>query len=88
MSKTLEECIKERDKFLKEHPEMQEYQDKIDKALEGIEDPKERMETLSAMIHDKLKELANNMRRLIDCVNTYKNTLILEEMECSEENKQ
>jgi lipopolysaccharide biosynthesis regulator YciM len=58
-NKDLIEAKKNLNRFLKEHPSMEEYQEVIDRALDGIESPEERLLILTKMI-------AENSCRFID----------------------
>lgn len=54
--------------FLFDHPEMQEFQYKIDKELLGLTQ-EQRLLTINAMIAEKLFELTIEIKRLQDLAN-------------------
>jgi len=61
--KTLQDAIKERDEFLKEHPELEGLQEEIDDALSKTPE-KMRMETISTMMFSKATELKDELVKL------------------------
>ncbi len=63
---TLSEVLRERDRFLEEHPELRWLQDEIDRSLEDVESPEERMLILQEMLRVKLEELFREMSNLRD----------------------
>lgn len=65
ITKLLDE-IDKRDKILSENPEIKKYQDKIDEALEGVEDPEQRVHIIMTFVNSKYAEL------LHACNNFYK----------------
>ena len=68
-NKALQKAIKERDAFLKEHPELQSLQTKINEQLEECgNDCTKRMEVISQLIHDKLNQLEGGFEELHDCI--------------------
>jgi len=52
---TLQEAIDARDKYLEANPNLQSYQDEIDRILDAT-DPKQRMDVLAIMMSGKLME--------------------------------
>jgi len=61
--KTLQEAIEERDRFLKEHPELEGLQKEIDDALSKTPE-KMRMETIGTMMFAKATELRDELAKL------------------------
>jgi len=61
--KTLQDAIKERNRFLKEHPELEGLQEEIDDALSKTPE-KMRMETISTMMFSKATELKDELVKL------------------------
>ena len=61
----LNEAIKARDKYLQEHPNMQEFQNTLDEILDRVPE-KMRLEVVTMMMSGKMTELANKMRELKD----------------------
>lgn len=65
-NKALENALQARDVYLKEHPELEEYQKEIDRVMEKCTDTKSRMEALLTWSAantmkqvDKMKKVAN-----------------------------
>lgn len=63
------EKLKERDKILSKNPDIKLYQDKIDKALDGVEDSEKRLHIIMTIIVANYNELLNA------CSNYYKEFL-------------
>ena len=61
---TLEEALKARDKFLKEHPHLQPFQDEIDRIMEKTVGFENRMSVFAFMIQKKLFELRDSIAQL------------------------
>jgi len=55
---------KERDHLLKEHPDLREFQKKIDRCLDNAGSSENRMAVLAIMIEAKLKELQDELSHL------------------------
>ena len=60
----LVEALKARDKFLKEQPHLQSFQDEIDRILEKTVGFENRMSVLAFMIETKLYELRDSIALL------------------------
>ncbi len=60
----LEEALKARDQFLKEQPQLQPFQDEIDRVLEKTVGFENRMSVLTLMIQIKLYELSDSIAKL------------------------
>lgn len=58
------EARKERDRLLKEYPELREYQKEIDRCLDNAGGTENRMAVLAVMIEAKLKELQDELTHL------------------------
>jgi dsDNA-specific endonuclease/ATPase MutS2 len=58
------EARKERDRLLKEYPDLREYQKEIDRCLDNAGNAENRMAVLAVMIEAKLKELQNELSHL------------------------
>jgi hypothetical protein len=58
------EARKERDRLLKEYPDLREYQKEIDRCLDNAGSAENRMAVLSVMIEAKLKELQDELSHL------------------------
>jgi len=63
-SEILEEALKAREQFLKEHPHLQAFQDEIDRIMEKTVGFENRMSVLAFMIEAKLYELRDSISRL------------------------
>jgi len=55
---------KERDRLLKEYPDLREFQKKIDRCLDNAGSSENRMAVLAIMIEAKLKELQDELSHL------------------------
>jgi len=55
---------KERDRLLKEYPDLKEFQKKIDSCLDNAGSSENRMAVLAIMIEAKLKELQDELSHL------------------------
>jgi len=55
---------KERDRLLKEHPDLKEFQKKIDRCLDNAGNSENRMAVLGIMIEAKLRELQDELSHL------------------------
>jgi dsDNA-specific endonuclease/ATPase MutS2 len=55
---------KERDRLLKEYPDLREYQKEIDRCLDNAGSAENRMAVLAVMIEAKLKELQDELSHL------------------------
>lgn len=64
MSEELKKAQEELAKFLKENPHMQAYQDKITEILNKSGDRKNRLEVIADLIHGKVAELQNAIKKL------------------------
>lgn len=60
----LDKLLKQRESFLKENPHLVEYQNEIDRLLDGAGSTENRLETISIMLQTKLVELQNNLKEL------------------------
>ncbi|MGA8179865.1 MAG: hypothetical protein WB792_07375 [Desulfobacterales bacterium] len=58
------EARKERDRLLKEYPDLREYQKEIDRCLDNAGSNENRMAVLAVMIEAKLKELQDELSHL------------------------
>jgi dsDNA-specific endonuclease/ATPase MutS2 len=58
------EARKERDRLLKEYPDLREYQKEIDRCLDNAGSTENRMAVLAVMIEAKLKELQDELSHL------------------------
>lgn len=63
-NKLLQDLLEQRDNLLKEHPELQELQDKIDKVLTNTPQ-KHRMDVIGVMMSERLIALQNELLKLI-----------------------
>lgn len=54
----------ERDRLLNEHPDLKEFQKKIDRCLDNAGSSENRMAVLAIMIEAKLKELRDELTHL------------------------
>ena len=54
----LNELIKQRDAFLEENPDLKPMQAEIDKMVGTTFDPMQRLDILSMLISDKLKDMS------------------------------
>ena len=57
-------ALQERDRLLNEHPELKEFQKKIDRCLDNAGSSENRMAVLGIMIEAKLKELQDELSHL------------------------
>ena len=62
----------ERDHLLEEHPELKEFQKKIDRCLDNAGSSEKRMTVLGIMIEAKLKELRDELSHLSLLMRQYK----------------
>ena len=60
----LEEALNAREQFLKEHPDLQPFQDEIDRIMEKTVGFENRMAVLAFMIETKLYELKDSIAQL------------------------
>lgn len=60
----LSEALKARERFLKQHPELQAYQDEIDRTLGKVIGYENRMAVLLFMMEAKLHELRESLAQL------------------------
>ena len=67
MDQTLKKAIKERDDYLKEHPEHQWFQDEIDQILSKTPDHM-RLEVLKIMLMSSASKLKDEMIKLHKCL--------------------
>ena len=58
------EAQKERNRLLKEYPDLREYQKEIDRCLDNAGSVETRMAVLAVMIEAKLKELQDELSHL------------------------
>lgn len=61
---TLEEAIAERDAYLEEKPHLKDYQEEVDRVLDGSGDSRGRMASLSMLIQCKMVELQEELLTL------------------------
>ena len=69
---TLAEVLEARDRLLREHPELMEFQKEIDRRLAGAGTPENRMAVLGIMMAAKVQELSQRMRELLEIVGQVK----------------
>jgi hypothetical protein len=62
----------DRDRLLEEHPELKEFQKKIDRCLDNAGSSENRMVVLGIMIEAKLKELRDELSHLSFLMRQYK----------------
>jgi hypothetical protein len=62
----------DRDRLLEEHPELKEFQKKIDRCLDNAGSSENRMAVLGIMIEAKLKELRDELSHLSFLMRQYK----------------
>jgi len=62
----------ERDRLLNEHPELKEFQKKIDRCLDNAGSSENRMAVLGIMIEAKLKDLRDELSHLSLLMRQYK----------------
>jgi dsDNA-specific endonuclease/ATPase MutS2 len=62
----------ERDRLLNEHPELKEFQQKIDRCLDNAGSSENRMAVLGIMIEAKLKDLRDELSHLSLLMRQYK----------------
>ena len=62
----------ERDRLLEEHPELKEFQKKIERCLDNAGSSENRMAVLGIMIEAKLKELRDELSHLSLLMRQYK----------------
>jgi hypothetical protein len=60
----LELALKVRDQFLEKHPDLQSFQDELDRILAKTVGPENRMKTIAFLIEKKLCELNDSMADL------------------------
>jgi hypothetical protein len=69
----IEDAIKERDKFIEDHPHLKDYQKEIDKALEKVgDDTEKRLEVLAEMAEGKSIELQASLFQIISILEDIK----------------
>jgi hypothetical protein len=68
----LASLLAQRDKLLKDHPQLRELQDEVDSLLGNTIDPKVRLEILFMLMTDKLFELKKVFAELMKLANTVK----------------
>jgi hypothetical protein len=56
---SLKKALKNRDDFLREHPQMQEYQNLIDDVLSKCTNQNDRLIAILIMLNSKINELEN-----------------------------
>lgn len=66
----LAELIAQRDKLLKDHPQLRSYQEEIDRLLGITIDPSLRLEILFMLMTDKLLELKDVFGELVKAVDS------------------
>lgn len=57
----LESALKAREQFLEDHPELQVFQDEIDRILGQAGGPEDQMMALALLIGEKLRDLYDSM---------------------------
>lgn len=67
----LDEAIKARNKFLKDHPELEHYQKEIDELLEKTPN-KYKIQVLAMLITSKINELSDNLIKLMTALESRK----------------
>lgn len=60
----IQEAIRERNRFLDEHPELQPFQEEITRRLKGATSMENRFVILSMMIAEKMNELQGNLGQI------------------------
>jgi dsDNA-specific endonuclease/ATPase MutS2 len=65
---------KERDRLLKEYPDLKEFQQKIDRCLDNAGSSENRMAVLAIMIEAKLKDLREELTHLSSLMQQFKIT--------------
>ena len=60
----LHEALKERERLLKNHPELSELQDELDRRLESVDDFEDRMRIIGRMIGNRLNRLNDECEKL------------------------
>ena len=63
---------KERDRLLKEHPNLREFQNHIDRCLDNAGSSENRMAVLGILIEAKLKELQDELSHLSSLMRQFK----------------
>jgi len=63
---------KERDRLLKEHPNLREFQNHIDRCLDNAGSSENRMAVLAILIEAKLKELQDELSHLSSLMRQFK----------------
>jgi hypothetical protein len=62
----IEDAIKERDKYIEDHPHLKDYQKEIDSALEKAgDDTEKRLEVLATMAEGKFIEFQTAVLQLV-----------------------
>lgn len=64
MSNDLKKAIEKRNAFLKEHPDLQPFQDEIDRVLDSTTSHEDRTAALQLMISCKVQELSDILKKL------------------------
>ena len=73
MSKTIKELEKELSDFLEKHPELKPFQENIEKGLNKLSDPKDRLNVIYGMMVESHFELTNKMKDLQTLLEDVKN---------------
>ncbi len=60
------EALKERDRFLDEHPELRRLQSEIDRKLQNAESDHNRLVLLHKMMMDSFVQMNQNLQRLVE----------------------
>ena len=60
----LKEALKERDRFLAEHPELARLQEELDRNLESVENFEDRMRIIGKMIGQRLNQMNDECEKL------------------------
>lgn len=60
----LQEALRERERLLKNHPELSELQDELDRRLESVDDFEDRMKIIGRMIGNRLNRLNDECEKL------------------------
>ena len=69
-NKTLAEAIAERDRFLEQYPQMNTYQNEIDRMLDKAGPQENRFAVLAMLMEGKLAELGVQLQQLKFILNT------------------
>lgn len=70
----LELALEARERFLKDHPDLQPFQDEIDRILADVVEPENRMKALTFLLQKKLCELHDSIADLLATVGKQHNS--------------